>query len=157
MRLARARDHEVQSAAARILEGTLRDLGFSVEPIKHTLFVEGGVAHFTRTDWGDYAVRLRASPTEGTLNFNVVREAGSEAADALSMRLRDARAEESWCAHIPKLTETLAARGIGLKVRRRLGAGEAPAQVVPAGTLDGLQQAGSVDAIPIARKQDAAQ
>jgi hypothetical protein len=130
----------LRKAAAAVLEGTLADLGFVVEPISHTLFVEGGVAHFSRPEWGEYAVRLRASPTDGTLNFNVVREAPTAQTDALSARLRDMRAEETWCEHIPKLAETLEARGIRLKVKRRLGAGEAPVQVVPAGALAGLPE-----------------
>lgn len=96
-------------------------------------------------------MRLRASPTDGTLNFNVVRERGTEAADPLSTQLRDTLAEETWCAHIPKLTETLNARGIGLKIRRRLAAGEAPAQVVPPGALDELHASVAADAARPAR------
>jgi hypothetical protein len=128
----------VRKAAATVLEGTLADLGFVVEPISHTLFMEGGVAHFSRPEWGEYAVRLRTSPTDATLNFNVVREAGGAGTDAASARLRDLRAEQTWCEHIPRLTQALEARGIRLKTRRLLGAGEAPVQVVPAGALSSL-------------------
>lgn len=133
-----AQAEAVRKAAATVLEGTLADLGFVVEPISHTLFMKGGVAHFSRPEWGEYAVRLRTSPADATLNFNVVREAGTTATDAASARLRDLRAEQTWCEHIPRLTQALEARGIRLKTRRLLGAGEAPVQVVPAGALSGL-------------------
>jgi len=133
----------VQRAAAEILERTLKDLGFAVEPIAHTLFVDGGVAHFTRADWDGYAVRMRASPAGATLNFNVVREAGAPGTiDAGARRQIDARAEDAWCAQIPRLTQTLEQRGIRLKVTRMLGAGEAPVQEVKAGSLPHLLPAG---------------
>jgi hypothetical protein len=128
----------VQSAAAEILERTLKDLGFAVEPIAHTLFMEGGVAHFTRAEWNGYAVRLRASPATASLNFNMVREAGATAADPAAVRNLDARTEEAWCAQIPRLTRTLEQRGIRLKVARMLGAGEAPVQEVKPGSLPHL-------------------
>ncbi|MFL6664107.1 MAG: hypothetical protein ACJ8G7_18195 [Rhizobacter sp.] len=149
------RRHETQAAAALVLEQTLKDLGFTVEPIAETLFMEGGAAHFTRPEWGQYAVRLRAAPNAATLNFNVVREPAE--GDALSAAIRDAHAEEAWCAHIPRLSKTLNERGIGLKVTRLLGAGEAPAQVVPTGTLDRLQTpatAPSPAARPLQRSLD---
>ena len=130
---------ETQAAAALVLEQTLKDLGFTVEPIAETLFMDGGAAHFSRPEWGQYAVRLRASPNAATLNFNVVREPAE--GDNWSAAIRDARAEEAWCAHIPRLSKTLNERGIGVKVARLLAAGEAPAQVVPAGTLEALQSA----------------
>lgn len=138
-----AQAEAVRKAAATVLEGTLADLGFVVEPISHTLFMEGGVAHFSRPEWGEYAVRLRTSPADATLNFNVVREASATTADAASARLRDLRAEQTWCEHIPRLAQALEARGIRLKTRRLLGAGEAPVQVVPAGSLSGLAQPGA--------------
>jgi hypothetical protein len=133
-----ARTQAQQAAASVILTHTLRDLGFVVEPIEHTLFIEGGMAHFTRPDWGDYAVRLRATPTAATLNFNVVRAQTDTAAgfvDWVVQYRHDSAAEERWCAHIPKLVDTLAARGLTLDVKRRLGAGEAPVQAVPAQDL----------------------
>jgi hypothetical protein len=141
----------VPRAAAEILERTLEDLGFAVEPIAHTLFVEGGVAHFTRAEWRGYAVRLRASPADGTLNFNVVREAAT-VDDPQSQRIRDARTEEDWCAHIPRLTRTLGQRGIQLKVARMLGAGEAPVQEVTAGSLPQLLGDPAADAAAAASR-----
>jgi hypothetical protein len=141
----------LRKAAATVLEGTLADLGFVTEPISHTLFMQGGVAHFSRPEWGEYAVRLRASPADGTLNFNVVREAGAGAADGLSALIRDTRAEETWCEHIPQLQETLASRGIRMKVRRLLGAGEAPVQVVPDGTLASVPKGDARAKAPAAR------
>lgn len=147
-----AEAERLRAAAAAVLEGTLTDLGFVVEPISHTLFLDGGVAHFSRPQWGEYAVRLRVSPSEGTINFNVVRESDAAPADPVSARIRDMRAEATWCEHIPQLSETLEARGIRLDVKRRLGAGEAPVQLVPAGALAGLPRAANrgTPAVPLA-------
>lgn len=50
---------EADRQAAIVLEQSLRDLGYAIE---ETLFVEGGVAHFQRPEWGDYFVRLRVDP-----------------------------------------------------------------------------------------------
>lgn len=121
-----------QEAAAQILEKSLRDLGYEVEEIAHTLFVEGGVSHFQREGWEDYYVRLRVDPREQTINFNVVRPRGME--DSTLRKRLDFLAEERWCAEFPKLQATLAARGIVFTVTRQLGAGELPVQAVdPAG------------------------
>lgn len=122
-----------QEAAALVLERSLRDLGYEVEGIKSTLFVEGGVAHFQRQGWEDYHVRLRLDPRENTLNFNVVRPRGME--ESAVRKRQDFLAEERWCSEFPKLQQTLAARGIAFKVLRQLGAGELPVQTVDPHTL----------------------
>lgn len=127
-----ARTRLEQEAAALVLERSLRDLGYEVEDIERTLFVEGGVAHFQRQGWEDYHVRLRLDPRENTLNFNVVRPRGME--ESAVRKRQDFLAEERWCSEFPKLQQTLAARGIAFKVLRQLGAGELPVQTVdPAG------------------------
>lgn len=128
-----ARARLEQEAAAQVLEQSLRDLGFDVEDIENTLFVEGGVAHFQRQGWEDYHVRLRLDPRENTLNFNVVRPRGME--ESAVRKRQDFLAEERWCAEFPKLQQTLAARGIAFKVLRQLGAGEVPVQTVDPASL----------------------
>lgn len=117
---------KVQKASAVVIEQTLLDLGYQVEEIPQTLFVEGGVVHFRRAGWGDYMVRMRAD-TAGSLNFNVIRavEAGANERSSL-----DHIAEDRWCAEFPTLLRALQARGIGLDVKRRLAAGELPVQLV---------------------------
>lgn len=130
-RAAAAEEQKLREAAAVVLEQSLRDLGYAVEDIEETLFVEGGVAHFQRPEWGDYFVRLRIDPQRKAMNFNVVR-AGTAGEDR---RHEDMLAEERWCAAHPKLFETLKARGIPITVTRLLQAGEAPVQVVDAATL----------------------
>lgn len=122
-----------QEAAALVLEQSLRDLGYEVEGIESTLFVEGGVAHFQRQGWEDYHVRLRLDPRENTLNFNVVRPRGME--ESAVRKRQDFLAEERWCAEFPKLQQTLAARGISFKVLRQLEAGELPVQTVDPASL----------------------
>lgn len=118
-------------AAAIVLEQSLKDLGYAVEDIAETLFIEGGVAHFQRPEWGDYFVRLRIDPKRRAMNFNVVR-AGVKTEDR---KHEDRLAEERWCSTFPKLFETLEARGIPITVTRLLQAGEAPVQVVDATSL----------------------
>ena len=120
-------------AAAYVLEQSLRDLGYDVEDIEATLFADGGVVHFQRPGWENYFVRLRLDPRERTVNFNVVRARGGEQS-AERTRL-DTLAEDRWCAEFPRLAETLAARGLALDVKRRLGAGEVPVQAVDPASL----------------------
>jgi hypothetical protein len=122
-----------EEAAAQVLEQSLRDLGYEVEGVENTFFIEGGVAHFQRHGWGEYFVRMRVGVEDRTLNFNVVRAKG--AAESAERKRIDAMAEDRWCSEFPKLLETLKARGITLDVKRLLGAGELPVQVVDASTL----------------------
>jgi hypothetical protein len=128
-----ARIRQEQEAAAQVLEQSLRDLGYEVEGIERTLFVEGGVAHFQRQGWEDYHVRLRLDPRENTINFNVVRPRGLE--ESAVRKRQDFLAEERWCAEFPKLQQTLAARGIAFNVLRQMGAGELPVQTVDPASL----------------------
>ncbi len=131
--IARQRQQAQQQAAAYILEQSLRDLGYAVDGVDDTLFVEGGVAHFQRHGWDDYFVRVRVQPAEHTLNFNVVRARGPQ--ESAERKRLDYLAEDRWCAEFPKLLETLAARGVKLNVTRLLGAGELPVQAVDAASL----------------------
>lgn len=129
----KARQRLEQEAAASVLEQSLRDLGFEVEGVENTLFVEGGMVHFQRPGWENYFVRLRLDPREQTLNFNVVRPRDDE--DNAERRRLDTLAEDRWCSEFPRLMKTLEARGLLLKVTRQLGAGELPVQAVDPATL----------------------
>ena len=124
------REHE---AAALVLQESMRDLGYEVEDIQATLFVDGGAVHFRRAGWDNYFVRLRLNPRERTVNFNVVRASGDE--DTAERRRLDALAEDRWCSEFPRLLQTLAARGLDLDVTRRLEAGEVPVQIVDRASL----------------------
>lgn len=118
-------------AAAQILETSLADLGYAVEPVQETLFVEGGVMHFQRPGWRDYFVRVRVDAAESTLNFNVVRaKVGSACGNASLSQRDDLLAEDRWCAEFPRLRKTLEARGFTLNVLRELKAGDLPVQQV---------------------------
>jgi hypothetical protein len=116
-----------REASALVLEQTLKDLGYQVEPVSDTLFVEGGVVHFRRAGWENYQVRLRLNARESSANFNVIRavDAGDNERSVL-----DHIAEDRWCAEFPALLQALAARGLHLDVTRRLAAGELPVQLV---------------------------
>ena len=116
-----------ERASALVLEHTLQELGYQVEPIAETLFVDGGVVHFRRADWGDYQVRLRLNASGKSANFNVVRaiDAGNSERSVL-----DHVAEDRWCAEFPALLRALGERGLQLEVTRRLNAGELPVQLV---------------------------
>lgn len=120
-------------AAALVLEQSLRDLGYEVEGVENTLFVEGGIVHFQRPGWENYYVRLRLDSRDATINFNVVRPRGAEESEV--RRRLDTLAEDRWCAEFPQLLKTLEARGLRLKVTRQLAAGELPVQVVDPATL----------------------
>lgn len=127
------RRREEQEAMAIVLEQSLRDLGYEVDGIAETLFVAGGMAHFQKPAWRNYHVRLRVSPADHSVNFNVVRARGS--GDAARDKKLDYLAEDRWCAEFPALLRTLEARGIKFRVTRQLQAGELPVQVVDAATL----------------------
>ena len=116
-----------RQASALVLAQTLKDLGYQVEPVSNTLFVDGGVVHFRRAGWDNYQVRLRLDAKTSTANFNVVRavDAGANERSVL-----DHLAEDRWCSEFPALLQALAARGLHLDVTRRLEAGELPVQLV---------------------------
>ncbi len=138
------RERLEQEAAAEVLAASLRDLGYEVGDIAATLFVDGGTVHFQRPGWDSYHVRMRVAPQERTAHFNVVRARGDE--ENAERRRQDALAEDRWCAEFPKLMATLAARGIALDVRRRLGAGEVPVQVVDPASVPAVATATDDDA-----------
>lgn len=117
-------------AAAQVLAASLEDLGYQVEGIDETLLVEGGIAHFQRPGWDDYYVRLRVNVARKTFNFNVVRAENPARESSTAQRREDFMADERWCAEFPRVMATLAARGLGLTVTRRIEAGELPVQVV---------------------------
>lgn len=117
----------VQEASALVLQQSLKDLGYQVEEVSSTLFVEGGVVHFRRQGWDNYMVRMRVDSKAGTANFNVIR-AVEEANNERSVL--DHLAEDRWCAEFPALLQALDVRGVRLHVTRRLEAGELPVQLV---------------------------
>jgi hypothetical protein len=118
---------QVQEASAIVLEQSLLDLGYQVEPVGSTLFVEGGIIHFRRQDWGNYMVRMRIDAKSNAANFNVIR---AVAAGENERSVLDHLAEDRWCAEFPALLKALEARGLALQVTRRLEAGELPVQLV---------------------------
>lgn len=142
---------ERRQGASRVLADTLKDLGYAMDGIENTLFVEGGVAHFNKAEWGEYYVRLRVDPREQTVNFNMVRE--REGGEAGERRAADQAAENSWCDGLPQLLKTLEARGLPMKLQRRLAAGAMPVQVVEPGAIpEALKaKAGRTETAPMAR------
>ena len=138
------RQREEQSAARRyaqqVIGETLAELGYEVEPDFSTLFVEGGVAHIQKPEWGDYYVRLRVKPDVSDLNLNVVRVAGDDcAAVSNEQARRDREMEEQWCAAHRTLLERLEVRGIASRQTRALAPGALPVQTVQP---DAIQQPG---------------
>ena len=142
---------ERRQGASRVLADTLKDLGYATDGIENTLFVEGGVAHFNKAEWGDYYVRLRVDPREHTVNFNMVRE--REGGEAGERRAADQAAENSWCDGVPQLLKTLEARGLPMKLQRHLAAGAMPVQVVESGAIPNALKAKAdrTEAVPMAR------
>jgi vacuolar-type H+-ATPase subunit H len=126
-RVEAAQKQAVQEATALILQQSLKDLGYQVEDVSSTLFVEGGVVHFRRQGWGEHMVRMRVDPKNSTTNFNVVRAVETNNNE---QSVLDHLAEDRWCAEFPALLAALDVRGVHLNVTRRLEAGELPVQLV---------------------------
>lgn len=126
-----------ERAAARVLEQSLKDLGYAVEPVAETLFIEGGMLHFQRSDWGEYFVRMRVDAQNHAANLHVVRVAE---ADAPARPQEDLLADNRWCAEYSMLQKTLAARGLILDTQHQFMGGElavpriAPSLVAQVGT-----------------------
>jgi hypothetical protein len=122
-----AQQNLLSEATGVIVMHSLKDLGYQVEDVANTLFVEGGVMHFRRSGWGDYQIRMRVDAKSATMNFNVIRavDAGNNERSVL-----DHLAEDRWCAEFPALLKSLEAYGVNLNVTRRLAAGELPVQLV---------------------------
>lgn len=146
-----AQQRAVQVATGVVIAQTLKDLGYQIEEIAETLFVDGGVTHFRRPGWGDHMVRLRADAQAGSINFNVVRAVDGQANERSVL---DHLAEDRWCAEFPTLMQALAARGVSLAVTRRLEAGELPVQLVARDRLPRFaeEEAGAPAAQPKARE-----
>ncbi|MDS4071307.1 MAG: hypothetical protein RKO24_16975 [Candidatus Competibacter sp.] len=125
--------------AQQVIGETLTELGYDVEPGFATLFVEGGMAHIQKPEWGDYYVRLRVKPEVGDLNLNVVRVGESGHAASREQTQRDREMEETWCAAHRELLERLEARGIASRQTRALAPGELP---VPTVQPEAIQQPG---------------
>jgi hypothetical protein len=125
----------VEEATSLVVEQSLRDLGYQVEDIGDTLFVEGGVVHFKRSGWGDYMVRMRVDPQTHSANFNVVRAVDKGISGENERSVMDHLAEDRWCAEFPALLKALEIQGVQLNVTRRLAAGELPVQLVERGKL----------------------
>lgn len=142
---------QVQEATSVVVLQSLKDLGYQVEEVSDTLFVEGGVLHFRRPGWGNYMVRMRIGAQAESANFNVVR-AVSQGANERSVL--DHLAEDRWCAEFPALLQALEVRGIHLQVIRRLEAGEVPVQLVDAAKLPTFseEEATTVRTQPLAKQ-----
>jgi hypothetical protein len=123
--------------AQRVIGETLEELGYDVETGFATLFVEGGVTHIQKPEWGDYYVRLRVEPNAGDLNLNVVRVSEGRAAASNEQAQRDREMEESWCAAHRELLQRLEQRGIASQPARALAPGELP---VPTVQPDAIRQ-----------------
>lgn len=130
-----SREKKMREQTAKIVKESLEDLGYEVEGIGGILFVEGGLAHIHREEWGDqYYVRLRVLPGEKHLNLNMVRiqdSGGNEEAYKKS----DTAMETSWCSQHQKLMDTLRARGIDNRLEHHAEAGEIPMQTVSSATV----------------------
>ncbi len=142
---------QVQEASAIVLEQSLMDLGYQVESVSSTLFVDGGMLHFRRQDWGNYMVRMRVDAKTSAANFNVVR---AVAAGENERSVLDHLAEDRWCAQFPALLKALEARGLSLQVTRRLEAGELPVQLVEHSKLPHFadEEAAAPSRTPLTRK-----
>ena len=113
-------DHEY---AAQVIPEALSELGYEVEEGFETLFLEDGIAHFQRPEWGNYAIRLRVEPQADRMAFNMIRF-GEEATTASKQDIRDVEVEAAWCAEFPTLTEAFAQEGIELNIHHQAEAGD---------------------------------
>lgn len=122
-----------QRQAAEVLRESLQELGYEVEEGFSTLFVSGGMLHFTRPEWQGYYARLRVRPGESHLNFNLVR--ADTGLPTMEQQRRDQEAETRWCTEYRRLIERLAQGGLDTQAVRELPPGAMPIQGVPAEQL----------------------
>ncbi|GAB2878350.1 hypothetical protein GCM10027046_02950 [Uliginosibacterium flavum] len=143
-------ERAVHEATAVVIEQSLKDLGYALESVAHTLYVEGGVVHFSRPGWGDYMVRMRLDFKKMGANFNVIR-AVDEGNNARSVA--DHLAEDRWCSEFPALISALEAKGVMFNVTRRVEPGDLPVQLVERSKLPrfGEEEEGRRSAAPQAR------
>lgn len=128
-----AQAQAVSRQAAQVLRESLQELGYEVEEGFSTLFVSGGMLHFTRPEWQGYYARLRVRPGESHLNFNLVR--ADVGPPTLEQQRRDQEAETRWCAEYRRLIDRLAQGGLDTQSLRELPPGAVPIQGVPAEQL----------------------
>jgi hypothetical protein len=128
--LENAAQRRQDARASKILEATLRDLGYKVDNIDKTLFTEGGDVFFQAGGWDDYYMRLKIMPNRGVMHFNMVR---SE--EGVASTQRDLEMEKKWCNKYPHLMEVLATRGIDTTSLRALSAGTYEVETVQAKVL----------------------
>lgn len=133
---AAAQENRTREMTGLVVAEVLADLGYEVEPITETLFVQGGIAHFQRAEWGDYYVRMRVDPATRNINVNMVRATTDSGPPDPAQRRRDQDMEAAWCAGLPKLLAELAARGVDTRKLRELDAGALPVQAVKPETID---------------------
>lgn len=122
-----------QELAGEIAVEALEELGYEVEGTFNTLFVEGGMVHFQKKEWGNYFVRMRVNPADGFMNFNMIR--AGEPDDTLARKDRDIDMEKTWCSGYPKLLQELGEMGIQCGQMRALDPGAVAVQVVPPGSV----------------------
>jgi hypothetical protein len=119
--------------AGDIVNGVLNDLGYDVEEMTHTLFAEGGVAHFRDPDWDkNYFVRMRVVGGRNELVFNLIRAADSD--DKSIHAKQDLEMENEWCGDkttgFNKLRTLAEARGLKLTMLRQIAPGQLPVQAI---------------------------
>jgi hypothetical protein len=121
---------EEAKMAGEIVERTLQDLGYAVAPIESTLFVRGGVTYFKKASWGQYCMRVAVRPREQKINFNAVRIEAHTNDQSSPDRFADLQIENDWCQELPKVMETLRARGLDTSLLRQVMAGSVPVPLV---------------------------
>lgn len=130
-------EREREHRAAEILRDALDDLGYAVDSISDTLFVDGGTVHINKPEWGsNYIMRMRVNAEKDSLNFNMVRLGNPDSVTDDTQSKLDAAMEHDWCGDFYKLRELITSRGIETAVTRHLKSGEAPVQVVPESAVD---------------------
>ena len=145
-----------QQEIASIVQDALSDLGYQVEAISHTLFVEGGNMYFRQPDWNEnYYVRLRVRPSHQQINFNVVRIGNKEQPIDDLQTKHDKEMQQAWCGDslhgYQRLRRVLKDRGLELNTVREISAEELPVQVIAANNVTKNLPYNSTQPVPQAK------
>ncbi len=114
------------ATVASVVESVLRDLGYEVGTLEHTLSAEGSVAYVHKQGWEPgYFVRMTLDHDH--LDFKMVKTEGTP-----SSPQDDRQMENAWCSEVDKLRNVMEDRGVRSDIERRSGSEEEPIAVVGA-------------------------
>lgn len=148
MEIVRAEAESEQASrqqAADIVQNALENLGYLVEPIHKTLFVDGGAVHFRSShSQPGYYVRMKVERGRDCMDFDLVRDRRAPSASS------DAEEElvNAWCNRLPELQRLLRAAGFNPRLVRDVPLANQAIEEVKSETLNRAFWEGRQDQAP---------